>query len=166
MKFRKTDWCSFFGGDLQPVLNPLSITSLLPPQLAGRGTSSPEPTPLETMLGLQSAVLMFMISMVTAGVTVYAKDPKVVHAYVAASAITDFPHWASFAYVLGWEGLRQWINGRLHSGRSSSFQFLHSCSRLDTWVDSWARTGLWTDPVRRKEVRERKSYDERAPTSQ
>ncbi len=30
------------------------------------------------------------------------------HAYVAASAITDFPYWASFAYVLDWEGLRQW----------------------------------------------------------
>jgi hypothetical protein len=60
------------------------------------------------MLGLQSATLMFMISMVTLGVMVYAKDPKVVHAYVAASAITDFPHWASFAYVLGWGGLRQW----------------------------------------------------------
>ena len=38
----------------------------------------------------------------------YAKDPKVVRSYVLASAITDFPHWASFAYVLGWEGLRQW----------------------------------------------------------
>lgn len=60
------------------------------------------------MLGLQSATLMFMISMVTIGVMVYAKDPKVVYAYVAASAITDFPHWASFAYVLGWEGLREW----------------------------------------------------------
>jgi hypothetical protein len=60
------------------------------------------------MLGLQSATLMFMISMLTIGVMVYAKDPKVVHAYVVASAITDFPHWASFAYVLGWEGLRLW----------------------------------------------------------
>jgi len=60
------------------------------------------------MLGLQSATLMFMISMVTIGVMVYAKDPKVVHAYVAASGLTDFPHWVSFAYVLGWKGLRQW----------------------------------------------------------
>ena len=76
--------------------------------MAGRGSLSPEPTPLEMMLGLQSATLMFMISMVTISVMVFAKDPKVVHAYVAASAITDFPHWASFAYVLGWEGLRQW----------------------------------------------------------
>ena len=49
-----------------------------------------------------------MISIVTIGVMIHAKDPKVVHWYVAASAITDFPHWASFAYVLGWEGLRQW----------------------------------------------------------
>jgi hypothetical protein len=42
------------------------------------------------MLGLQSATLMFMISMVTIGVMVFAKDPEVVHAYVATSAITDF----------------------------------------------------------------------------
>jgi hypothetical protein len=49
-----------------------------------------------------------MISIVTIGVMVFAKDPEVVHAYVAASAITDSQHWASFAYVLGWEGLRQW----------------------------------------------------------
>jgi hypothetical protein len=51
---------------------------------------------------------MFMIALVTLGVMLYAKDPKVVHAYVLASALTDFPHWASFAYVLGWEGLQQW----------------------------------------------------------
>ncbi len=60
------------------------------------------------MLGLQSAILMFMIPLVTIGIMVYAKDPKVVYVYVTASAITDFPHWTSFAYVLSWERLRQW----------------------------------------------------------
>jgi len=51
---------------------------------------------------------MFMIAIVTLSVMLFAKDPKVVHAYVFCSAVTDFPHWASFLYVLGWEGIRQW----------------------------------------------------------
>ncbi|KUJ09609.1 uncharacterized protein LY89DRAFT_724042 [Mollisia scopiformis] len=98
----------FFGGAFQPVLNPHSITTLLPAPLAGRHTTDPNPTPLETMLALQSATLMFMIAMVTVIVMVFAKDRAVVRGYVVASAVTDLPHWASFAYVLGWEGLRQW----------------------------------------------------------
>lgn len=49
-----------------------------------------------------------VITLLTLGIMLYAKDPKIVHAYVCASLLTDFPHWGSFAYVLGWEGLRQW----------------------------------------------------------
>lgn len=90
------------------MFNHRSITTLLPPKLAGRGITSLDPTPLELLLGLQSATLMFLFAAVTLGVMIYAKDPKVVHAYVFASALTDFPHYAAFAYVLGWEGLRQW----------------------------------------------------------
>jgi hypothetical protein len=51
---------------------------------------------------------MFMIALVTLSIMLFAKDPKVVHAYVLASALTDFPHWASFFYVLGWEGVKEW----------------------------------------------------------
>jgi hypothetical protein len=46
---------------------------------------------------------MFMIAMVTLVVMLCATNPKVVHWYVMASAITDIPHWMSFFYVLGWE---------------------------------------------------------------
>ena len=49
-----------------------------------------------------------MIAMVTLAVMVYATNPKVVHCYVAASAITDIPHWTAFLYVLGWDGIKQW----------------------------------------------------------
>ena len=51
---------------------------------------------------------MFMISLLTLSVMLFAKDPKIVHAYVVVSALTDIPHWASFYYVLGWEGIRNW----------------------------------------------------------
>jgi hypothetical protein len=51
---------------------------------------------------------MFMIALVTLSIMLFAKDAKVVHAYVLASALTDFPHWASFFYVLGWEGVKEW----------------------------------------------------------
>jgi hypothetical protein len=81
---------------------------LLPPHLAGRGTASPDPTPLEHLLGLQSAVMMFMIAMITVVVFRYSTNPKVIHGYVAASAITDIPHYAAFFYVLGWDGIKQW----------------------------------------------------------
>lgn len=81
---------------------------MLPPHLAGRGTTDPNPTPLEHLLGLQSAVLMFMIAMITVVVMLYSTEPKVVRGYVLASAITDIPHWSAFFYVLGWEGLAAW----------------------------------------------------------
>jgi hypothetical protein len=48
---------------------------------------------------------MFMISLLTLSVMLFARDPKIVHAYVIVSALTDIPHWASFYYVLGWEGI-------------------------------------------------------------
>ena len=48
-----------------------------------------------------------MITMVTLVVMLYATNPKVVHWYVAVSAITDIPHWMSFFYVLGWDGIKQ-----------------------------------------------------------
>ncbi|CZR66591.1 uncharacterized protein PAC_16492 [Phialocephala subalpina] len=97
----------FFGGFLQPILNPLSITTLLPSSLAGRNTLDPNPTPLEIMLALQTSVLMFMISTLTVVIMLWG-DKRVVKGYVWVSALTDVPHWGSFAYVLGWEGLKQW----------------------------------------------------------
>jgi hypothetical protein len=75
--------------------------------LAQRGTNSLDPTPLEHLLGLQSAVLMFMIAMLTVIIMVHADNPKVVHGYVIASALTDLPHWAAFFSILGWDGIRQ-----------------------------------------------------------
>ena len=51
---------------------------------------------------------MFMISLLTLSIMLFAKDPKIVHAYVVVSALTDIPHWASFCYVLGWEGVSNW----------------------------------------------------------
>lgn len=90
------------------MLNPRSIVDLLPPHLAQRGVSSPEPTPLEHLLGLQVAVLMFMIAMVNMVIMLYAVNPKVVRGYVLASTITDIPHWSALLYVLGWDGISQW----------------------------------------------------------
>ncbi|KAH8817049.1 hypothetical protein F5884DRAFT_778319 [Xylogone sp. PMI_703] len=98
----------FFGGFLNPILDPTSITTLLPPHLAGRNTTDPNPTPLEHLLGLQSAVLMFMLAFVTYSVMRYCTNPKVIHLYVIISAVTDIPHWGAFFYVLGWEGISQW----------------------------------------------------------
>ncbi|KAJ5097665.1 hypothetical protein N7456_008386 [Penicillium angulare] len=98
----------FFGGFLNPVLNPSAITSLLPPHLAGRGTSDPYPTPMEHLLGLQTATMMFMTVLLNLTIMLYAKNPKVVHGFVLSSALTDIPHWGSLIYVLGWEGLSQW----------------------------------------------------------
>lgn len=98
----------FFGGFLTPVLDPKSITNLLPPHLAGRGTSDPNPSPLEHLLGLQSAVLMFMLAFVTYSVMRYSTNPKVIHHYVIISAVTDIPHWVAFFSVLGRDGIRQW----------------------------------------------------------
>ena len=49
-----------------------------------------------------------MISLLTLSVMLFAKDPKIVQAYVIVSALTDIPHWASFYYVLGYEGIRRY----------------------------------------------------------
>lgn len=80
----------FFGGALQPILKPTAITTLLPASLAGRNTKSLEPTRLELLLGLQSAVLMFMISLLTIVVMRWG-DQRVRRGYVVVSALTDIP---------------------------------------------------------------------------
>jgi hypothetical protein len=49
-----------------------------------------------------------MFVVLTIGIMRYAKDPAVVHAYVWASLLTDFPWWASMAYVLGPQGMSEW----------------------------------------------------------
>jgi len=97
---------SLFGA-LQPLLNPDSITMLLPFHMAGRHDINPKLTPLETILALQQSTLLIMIAMLTVGVMVYG-NRKVVRAYVVCSALADLPHWASFLYVLGGEGFIKW----------------------------------------------------------
>lgn len=143
-----TDKQSFFGGFLTPILNPTSITTLLPSSLSGRQSPDLNPTPLEHLLGLQSSALMFMISLLTVVIMTQSGASKegrwIVRGYVWVSAVTDVPQyvtlfflwlfffllwliflvsrggfvrwrlidfrnsWASFAYVLGWNGLEQW----------------------------------------------------------
>lgn len=55
--------------------------------------------------------MMFLFGMVTLGIMLYAKDAGVVHAYVAASAISDFPHWAFLLTVLSKPGCGIWDFG-------------------------------------------------------
>jgi hypothetical protein len=50
---------------------------------------------------------MFTIAMLNLVIMVYATNRKVVHGFVAVSAITDIPHWTAFFYVLGGDGLKQ-----------------------------------------------------------
>ena len=94
-------------GAVKPLLDPESITELLPLHLGGRAEFHAHPTPLEHLQALQNATLMFMIAMVTVAVMVYG-NKQTIKAYILASALTDFPHWGSFAYILGSEGLEKW----------------------------------------------------------
>lgn len=48
--------------------------------------------------------MMLLFGMITLAIMLFAKDPRVVHAYVAASAISDFPHWAGILWVLSKAG--------------------------------------------------------------
>ncbi|KAJ5183408.1 hypothetical protein N7492_001024 [Penicillium capsulatum] len=78
----------------------------LPAHLAGRGTSDPHPTPLEHLLGLQTAAMALMIGMLVLVVMLRSTEPRVVHAMVLSMVIGDLPHWGNLMYVLGWEGLQ------------------------------------------------------------
>ncbi|KAJ6129916.1 hypothetical protein N7512_002696 [Penicillium capsulatum] len=65
----------------------------LPAHLAGRGTSDPHPTPLEHLLGLQTAAMALMIGMLVLVVMLRSTEPRVVHAMVLSMVIGDLPHW-------------------------------------------------------------------------
>lgn len=80
----------FFGGVLSPIFNPQSFVNLLPPHLALRGTTSPDPTPLEHFLGLQSVVLSLMIFMVNMLLMLREKDPNVLRGYVKFTCSSSF----------------------------------------------------------------------------
>lgn len=84
------------------MLNPTAITTRLPPVLAGRNTKSLKPTNLERLWGFQSAVLMFMISLLIVVVMVYG-DQRTRRGYVGVSALTNIPSYVfscSFSSLL------------------------------------------------------------------
>ena len=90
------------------LLDPRSITGILPATLAGRGTKSPQPTPLELLLALQNKNHELIFALLTLAIMLYARSARLVHAFVAATALADGPHYAALAYVLGWDGVARW----------------------------------------------------------
>ncbi|KAJ5703560.1 hypothetical protein N7493_011485 [Penicillium malachiteum] len=96
------------SGVLNTLLKPTAITSMLPAHLARRPTSDPYPSPLEHLLALQTASIMFLVVCISTAVMLYATNARVVHGLVLSYAIADIPHWASLLYVLGRDGLSQW----------------------------------------------------------